>query len=163
QRASEATMCEKREWPCSKILVLTSPHVHDITMRARSPPDDAAQQSARQVWAASSAIRPETDAATPSASEASRTKARTSSARAGSSTSCSSESCGGMGTLTADLFLRARSLVTEGPERVIPGRVRSVRSMATSTSATLSIPSNLHTRAGRKTNVRFGLKADILQ
>src|SRR5262245_29926502 len=123
QRASEVTMCENREWPCSKILVLTSPHVHESTMRARSPPDDPALQSASQAWAVSSAIRPETDSATPSASEASRTKARTSSARAGSSTSCSSASCGGLGTLTAVLFLRARSPVHGG---TAPAHVRNL-------------------------------------
>src|SRR5262245_27517007 len=98
--ASDATMWEKREWPCTKIVVLTSRCVHDSAMRTRSWPH-AAVQSASQAWAVSSAIRLETDAGRPSASEASRTNARTSSSRAGSSTSCSSEKPGGMGTLTA--------------------------------------------------------------
>jgi hypothetical protein len=53
--ASDAATFENREWPCCKIVVLTSRCEHTSAMRARSRPDHRVQR-ASQAWAVSSAI-----------------------------------------------------------------------------------------------------------
>src|ERR1700751_1554292 len=104
---SDAAIFEKREWPCSKIRALTSRCERISAMRASSRGDPCVQ-IASQAWVVSSAIRLATDAATPSASDASRMKARTRSPREDSSASCSSEKRLWVGAFTRRLIRSPR-------------------------------------------------------
>ncbi len=119
--ASDTATFENREWPCSKIRVLTSRREHNSAMRARSRSDPGIH-SAGQIKAASSAIRLAMDTGTPSASDASRTKARTISPRVGSSTSCSSENREWRGAFTMQTVRMSfkfvdRPILGHAPER----------------------------------------------